>query len=327
MKRALLAVALVAAPFAVALFALASGPLQVPIEALLDALIGEGSPDAELALALRLPRVVTALMVGGGVAGAGAALQIIFRNPLVAPDLLGVSAGAGCGAAAAIVAGLGAAMVQGMAFAGGIAAAGLALVCARAARGEDPRLSLVLCGIVTGALASAMLALMLFVADPYAQLPALTYWLLGSFSRATPDELWFAACPVALGLGVLLWLGFRLDLLSLGDEQARSLGLGATTTRAAAIAGATLATSAAVAVSGVIGWIGLLAPHGARLIVGARASRLLPASIWIGALFALVIDRLSVMLGPIEIPAGLLAAGVGAPLFLALFVATSRGPR
>jgi len=326
-KRALLALALIAAPFAVILVALGHGPLAVPAGDLLRALAGGGTAEAELALSLRLPRIVTALLVGGGVAGAGAAFQIIFRNPLVAPDLLGVSAGAGFGAAAAIVAGLGMLVVQGAAFAGGLAAAGLALLCARLARGGDPRLSLVLCGIVTGALASALLALMLFIAEPYAQLPALTYWLLGSFSRATAGELWIAAAPIASGLALLLALGFRLDLLALGDEQARSLGLNAPAFRRAAIAGATLSTSAAVAISGVIGWIGLLAPHGARLIVGSRANLLLPASIWLGALFALIVDRLSLAFGPAEVPAGLLAAGVGAPLFLVLFVSTSRSGR
>lgn len=290
-----------------------------------QALVGRGTADAELALSLRGPRVLTALLVGSALGGAGAVLQILFRNPLVAPDLLGVSSGAGLGAAAALLAGAAPALVQAGAFAGGLGAVLLAVGCARWARGGgDPRLTLVLCGIVTGALASAGLALTLTLADPYTQLPAITFWLLGSFSRAQIGEAALAAAMVGAGLLLPLALGFRLDVLALGDEQARSLGLPVRRLRALAIAGATLATSAAVAVSGVVGWIGLLAPHGARLLAGPRATRLVPAAIIAGMLLALAIDAASTAWGPAELPVGLLAAALGAPAFLLLFVAASR---
>ncbi len=307
-----------------ALVVLASGPLAVTPAALFGAMTGHGSTEAELALALRAPRLLTALLTGAGLAGAGAAFQILFRNPLVAPDLLGVSSGAGLGAATALLLGAGAVMVQGAAFVGGLAAAALALGCAGLARAADGRLSLVLCGLVVGALASAGLGLVVILAEPYSQLPAITWWLLGSFTRATLAEAAGAAAPVLAGAAVLLWAGFRLDVLSLGDEQARSLGLPAGRLRLIAIAAATLMTSAVVAVSGVVGWIGLLAPHAARRIVGSEAGRLLPASMALGAVFALVIDRLSTLAGPSELPVGLLAAGVGAPAFLILFVVTAR---
>ena len=307
-----------------ALVVLATGPLAVSPGDLFGAVSGRGSPEAELALALRAPRLLTALLTGAGLAGAGAAFQILFRNPLVAPDLLGVSSGAGLGAATALLLGAGAVMVQGAAFAGGLAAAALALGCAGLARGADGRLSLVLCGLVVGALASAGLGLVVVLAEPYSQLPAITWWLLGSFTRATLAEAAGAALPVLAGAAVLLWAGFRLDVLSLGDEQARSLGLPAGRLRLIAIAAATLMTSAVVAVSGVVGWIGLLAPHAARRLVGSEAGRLLPASMALGAVFALIIDRLSTWAGPAELPVGLLAAGVGAPAFLILFVVTAR---
>lgn len=306
------------------LAALAHGPIGIAPGDLLAAALGQGSPLAETALSLRLPRVATALLVGGALSGAGAAFQIVFRNPLVAPDLLGVSSGAGLGAAGALIAGAAPALVQGAAFAGGLAAAALALACAGLARGADPRLALVLCGIVTGALASAGLALMLVIAEPYSQLPTLTYWLLGSFSRALLPEVLLAAVPAVAGLAALLWLGFRLDVLSLGDEQTTALGLPARRLRWIAVAAATLATSAAVSVCGIVGWIGLLAPHAARLVAGPHAARLLPASIATGSLFALAIDAISTAFGPAEIPVGLLAAAVGAPLFLLLFVARAR---
>jgi len=303
---------------------MATGPLGVHPVDLIAALAGRGSAEAELALALRAPRLVAAIMTGAALAGAGATFQILFRNPLVAPDLLGVSSGAGLGAAVALLAGAGIAAVQGAAFVGGALAAGLTLVCAALARTGDPRLSLVLTGLVTGALASAGLGLAAVLAEPYSQLPTLTYWLLGSFSRATLTEAVLACLPAAAGASVVLWLGFRLDALSLGDEQARSLGLPAGTLRLIAVAAATLMTSAAVAVSGVVGWIGLLAPHAARRLVGEQASRLVPLSMTIGAAFALIIDRLSTAFGPAELPVGLLAAAVGAPAFLVLFILTSR---
>ena len=303
---------------------LSTGPLAVAPAGLLSALFGHGTPDAELALALRGPRLLTALTCGAALAGAGAAFQILFRNPLAAPDLLGVSSGAGLGAALALLLGAGAALVQGAAFAGGLAAGALALACAALTRSGDGRLALILCGVVAGALASAGLGLVVIVAEPYSQLPAITYWLLGSFTRATMVEALIALAPVCLGAAALLWLGFRLDVLSLGDEQARSLGLPARRLRLTALAAAALMTSAAVAVAGVVGWIGLLAPHAARLVVGERAGQLIPASMAIGALFALVIDRLATAFGPAEIPVGLLSAAIGAPAFLLLFVLTSR---
>jgi len=303
---------------------LATGPLAISPGDLLSALFGQGSPDAELVLTLRGPRLLAALTCGAALAGAGAGFQILFRNPLAAPDLLGVSSGAGLGAALALLLGAGTALVQGAAFAGGLAAGGLAMGCAALTRSGDGRLALILCGVVAGALASAGLGLVVIVAEPYSQLPAITWWLLGSFTRATLAEALFALVPIGLGGAVLLWLGFRLDVLSLGDEQARSLGLPARRLRLAALAAAALMTSAAVALAGIVGWIGLLAPHAARLIVGERAGRLIPASMAVGALFALVIDRLATAFGPAEIPVGLLSAALGAPAFLFLFVATSR---
>ena len=325
LSAALLPAGLVLLVFAGALTVLATGPLGVAPDALLAAMTGQGSSEAELALALRGPRLLAALTCGAALAGAGAGFQILFRNPLAAPDLLGVSSGAGLGAALALLLlGAGAALVQGAAFAGGLAAGALALACAALTRSGDGRLALILCGVVAGALASAGLGLVVVVAEPYSQLPSITYWLLGSFTRATLTEAVGALIPVGLGAGVLIWLGFRLDILSLGDEQARSLGLSARPLRLLALAAAALMTSSAVAVAGVVGWIGLLAPHAARLIVGERAGRLIPASMAIGALFALVIDRLATAFGPAEIPVGLLSAAIGAPAFLILFVATSR---
>lgn len=320
-----------AAPLALALLALAgattvlaTGPLAVAPDALFAALVGQGLPDAELALALRGPRLIAAMSCGAALAGAGAGFQILFRNPLASPDLLGVTSGAGLGAALALLLGAGTFLIQSAAFAGGLATGALAVACAALTRSGDGRLALILCGIVAGALASAGLGLVVIAAEPYSQLPSITYWLLGSFTRATAGEALAALAPVGVGAAVLTGLGFRLDVLSLGDEQARSLGLSAAPLRLLALAAAALMTSAAVAMAGVVGWIGLLAPHAARRLVGERAGALIPASMAVGALFALLIDRLSTAFGPAELPVGLLSAAIGAPAFLILFIATSR---
>ena len=237
------------------------------------------------------------------------------------PDLLGVSPGAGLGAAVALLLGAGAVMVQGAAFAGGLAVAALALGAAGLARGADG-LSLVLCGLVTGALALRRAG-----AGPRRTLFATARPHLVAAGLLHPRHPGRGRGRRPAGAGRrrrAAVAGFRLDVLSLGDEQARSLGLPASRLRMIAIAAATLMTSAVVAVSGVVGWIGLLAPHAARRIVGSEAGRLLPASMALGAVFALIIDRLSTWAGPAELPVGLLAAGVGAPAFLILFVVTAR---
>lgn len=324
LKSALPVLALTLLALGGAAAVLSTGPLAIPPVDLLRALIGHGEPEAELVLALRGPRLLAALACGAALAGAGAGFQILFRNPLAAPDLLGVSSGAGLGAALALLLGASTVLVQSAAFVGGLAIGGLAMGCAALTRSGDGRLALILCGVVGGALASAGLGLVVIVAEPYSQLPAITYWLLGSFTRATLGDAMFALAPICLGGAILLWLGFRLDVLSLGDEQARSLGLPARRLRSAALAASALMTSAAVALAGIVGWIGLLAPHAARLIVGERAGRLIPASMAIGALFALLIDRMATAFGPAEIPVGLLSAAIGAPAFLFLFVSASR---
>jgi iron complex transport system permease protein len=323
-NRALKAVAAPLVALAVlaglALGALTLGPLPTSPASLLAAAAGGGDATAQLALSLRLPAVLTALVVGAGLALAGATLQGLFRNPLASPDLLGVSSGAAAGAALALLAGFAPWAVQGAAFLGGIAAGALALTAAAAVRGSDPRLALILCGVVVGALAAALLGVALLAADPYTELPTLTWWLLGAFSRASLAEAAVALGLTSVAAAVLLTLGARLDALALGEDQARALGLPARTLRLLALAAATLATSAVVSISGLVGWIGLLAPHAARLLVGETAARLLPMSALLGATLALIVGQLARAFGPAEIPVGLLTALIGAPAFLALFI-------
>ncbi|MFF8799589.1 MULTISPECIES: FecCD family ABC transporter permease [unclassified Methylobacterium] len=274
---------------------------------------------------VRLPRVLGALVVGAGLAAAGATYQGLFRNPLVSPDILGVSAGASLGAVLGIVLALPVAAIQGLAFAGGLAAVGSVYAVGLAVRRHDPVLTLVLAGVAVGALLGAGISLLKVLADPYNQLPAITFWLLGSLASVTPGDVGAILPAMLAGLAPLVLLRWRVNLMSLGDEEARALGLETRVIRPVLVTGATLVTAAAVSVTGVIGWIGLIVPHVARLLVGPDFRRLLPASMLLGAGYLTAVDLLARTIAPIEVPLGILTALVGAPFFLWLLATARRG--
>ena len=275
-------------------------------------------------LQVRAPRLVAALVVGAALAAAGAAYQNLFKNPLVSPDILGVSAGCALGAGLAILFALPIVAIQGLAFAGGIAAVALVVAVGTWVGRRDPILTLILAGVVVGSLFGAGIALVKYVADPYNQLPAITFWLLGSFGGALPADLAVALPVVALGLVPLVLLRWRIDLLALSEDEARSLGLDVKRLRFMVIACATLVTASAVAIAGVIGWVGLVIPHAARLLVGASFARVLPLSLVLGAAFMLAVDTLCRTVAATEIPPGVATAFVGTPVFIALLAATFR---
>ena len=275
-------------------------------------------------LEVRAPRVAAALGVGAALAGAGAAFQALFRNPLVSPDILGVSSGCALGAGAAVLMALPLAAVQALAFGGGLAAVAIVVAIAGRVGDRDPLLTLILTGVVVGSLFGAGIALLKFVADPYNQLPAITFWLLGSFSGVSAADLSVACVPLAIGLVPLVLLRSRIDLLALSEDEARSLGANVRALRGAVIAFGTLATAAAVAVAGTIGWVGLLVPHAARLLVGAPFARVFPLSLVLGAGFMLAVDTACRSAFAVEIPPGVATAFVGAPVFIALLAAAFR---
>ena len=283
------------------------------------------APSAEtVVLQVRGPRILAALLVGAALAAAGTAYQGMFRNPLVSPDILGVSAGAALGAVLGIFFSQSALVIQLGAFAGGLAAVGVVYAVGANVRRHDPILSLILAGIVLGTLLGALIALLKYLADPYNQLPAITYWLLGSLAAVAPADLALAAPFALAGLVPLYLLRWRMNLLSLSDDEARALGVHVGRLRLAVVCAATLMTAAAVAISGIIGWVGLLIPHAARLLVGPEFSRLLPLSMVLGAAFLLAVDTLARTVAPIEIPPGVLTALIGTPFFLWLFVSAKR---
>ena len=329
--RGLLAWGLAAAVLALAVLgALSVGRFPISAGDLLLLLTGRGAEVDPAAAAvfwnIRGPRVAAAMLVGAALAGAGAAFQAMFRNPLASPDLLGVSAGASLGAVAGIFFGLPVAGVQGAAFAGGLAAVAGVGALARAVRGDggDPLLILVLAGIALGALVGAAISLLKVFADPYNQLPAITFWLLGSLSGVNRGDVQAALIPAALGIAVLIALRWRMNLLTLPDDEARALGVATGRLRAAAVGGATLATAAVTALAGAVGWIGLVVPHAARLLGGPELARLIPLSMLLGAAFLLGVDTLARSAARTEVPLGILTAALGTPLFLYLLATAGR---
>jgi iron complex transport system permease protein len=283
------------------------------------------SPAVEsVILQVRGPRVLAAALVGAALAVAGTAFQGLFRNPLVSPDILGASSGAALGAVVGIFLSLGVLAIQGLAFVGGLLAVGAVYVIGSAVRARDPILVLVLTGVVVGALLGAGVGLVKYLADPYNQLPAMTFWLLGSLAAANASDLLPLFGPVAIGTAVLIALRWRMNVMSLPEEEARSLGVATGPLRVAIVAAATLTTSASVATAGIIGWVGLVVPHLSRSLVGPDFARLLPTAAILGGGYLLLIDTLARTAAEVEIPLGILTAVIGTPFFIWLLASMQR---
>ncbi|MDX2219751.1 MAG: iron ABC transporter permease [Burkholderiales bacterium] len=316
---------MVAIAFVVGRFAVSPGELLTILWAKLT-----GGPHTlpatmeTVVMQIRGPRIFAAVLVGAALAAAGATYQNMFRNPLVSPDILGVSAGASLGAVLAIFLSLPVLAIQGMAFVGGLVAVGLIYAIGSAVRGRDPILTLILSGVVIGTLLGSGIALIKYLADPYNQLPAITFWLLGSLASIAPADVKWAALSIAVSLVPLYFLRWRINLLSLSDDEAKALGVNVTQLRIIVVSCATLMTAAAVAIAGVIGWIGLVIPHAARMLVGPEFARLLPVTMLLGATFMLAVDTVARTFANIEIPPGVLTALLGTPFFIWLLWRTAR---
>lgn len=270
-----------------------------------------------LLLQHRLPRILLACMVGCCLSTAGAAYQGVFQNPMAAPDILGASSGAAFGAALAILLNLGSSMVVLMAFACSMITVLVVIYVGNHTKGKRVT-SLVLAGIMISSLVSSGTSFIKMVADPSDQLPAITYWLMGSLNGSTPKDVLLAAIPMVAGLVPLFLLRWRINILTLGDDEAQTMGVNAKRLRIVVIVCSTLITAASVAVSGVIGWIGLVIPHLTRRMVGNNYKQLLPATMLFGATFLLLVDDISRNLLATEIPIGILTSFIGAPFFIYL---------
>lgn len=262
----------------------------------------------------RLPRVVAAIVVGGALALAGTAYQGIFRNPLVSPDLLGVSNGACVGAAISILLGLGYFGNVVFSFLGGILAVTLTLLFPAILKRKST-VSLVLSGVIVGGFFTSVLGLLKYVADPDTELAEITYWQLGSLARIKVDSLYIIT-PLILLTGLLIiLLRWRINVISLGDKEAQTLGINLRRERGVIIVCATLLTAASICISGTIGWIGLIMPHLARLIVGQDNKKVIPVSALLSAMFLVIVDDIARNLTGAEIPLGIITGFVGTPFF------------
>ena len=270
-------------------------------------------------LNVRLPRILLACLVGCGLSAAGTGYQTVFQNPMAAPDILGASSGACFGASLAILTGQGAVMITVFAFLTSLLSVALVYLVGNHTRGNRV-VNLLLAGIMVGSLFSACTSYIKLVADPTNQLPQITYWLMGSLSGTRMGTVRFAAVCMAVGLVPLLLLRWRMNLLTLSPDEARAMGVHTDRLRLAVILSSTVLTAAAVSVSGMIGWVGLVIPHLSRRIVGSDCRRLMPMSCLFGATFLLLVDNMARCLTATEIPIGILTAFVGAPFFIYLMV-------
>lgn len=270
---------------------------------------------------VRLPRILAALSIGCGLAVAGVVYQGVFRNPMVSPDVLGVSSGAGLGAVLGLLFDTSTGIMQALAFTGGMLAVGLVILIARAARyKQETVLMLLLAGIIVSAFFGACIALAKLVADPTGKLPAITFWLMGSLGSVTWSDLVYLLPVTLIGCAWLYVLRWKIDLLALGEVNAKALGVSTNLIRWQCIAAATLISASVAAVAGMIGWIGLVVPHLARLIVGPSHLRSIPVAALLGATLLLLIDTLARSAVAQEIPLGILTAIVGAPTFLVVLL-------
>lgn len=310
-------------PLVFAIVALCIGRYTIPLQEVISTLLSpfglEANENSEMIIwNVRLPRVIMALLVGAGLAVAGATFQAVFANPLASPDTLGVSSGAAFGAALAILFALNTAIVQSTAIIFGIIAIAVTFLLSRL-KDNSNMLLIVLAGVIVSAFFTALVSAIKYVADPQEKLPEITYWLMGSLSGSSWQDLAFAAPLIVIGMIGIFLLRWRLNILMLSEEEIRSLGMKVAHIRWTVILLATMMIAASVSVVGQVGWIGLVIPHIARAIVGTDHRKIIPVCISMGAAFLVIIDTISRSVVAGEIPLSILTAIIGAPLFAFLY--------
>jgi iron complex transport system permease protein len=316
----------------VAVASLGIGRYDIPFARLVTILLAPVSPpdiavtpmEANVVFTVRLPRILLSLLAGAGLALSGAALQGVFRNPLVGPQVVGVSSGAAFGGTLAILLSLPRYGLLASAFAFGLSALVLVYALNRFVARRNI-LALVLAGVVVTGFFGALVSLLQYLADTEDKLPAMVFWLLGSFATANWDKFILVAAPVVFGSVLLAGLRWRINLLSMGDEDAKTLGVNVEPLRWLVLVLVSCIVAAQVAVSGIIGWVGLVVPHMARLLVGPDHRVMMPTSLILGALYLLVIDTVARTATSTEIPLGILTALIGTPVFALVLRQTQRG--
>ena len=268
---------------------------------------------------LRTPRVISAIVIGAGLSVAGASYQGMFRNPMVSPDVLGASSGAGFGAALAILFGMGWAVTSASAFLIGLIAVTVAYAIGRIFKGDEI-LGLVLAGMMISTMFSSFTSFIKLIADTDSVLPAITYWLMGSLSSIRMEDLFPGLIPIIVGIVPLVLLRWQLNMLTVSEDEARSMGLNTSALRAVIVICSTLITAACVAMSGLIGWVGLVIPHFCRMLFGHDNRHVIPASLVMGASYLLIVDTVSRVIATTEVPIGILTSVIGAPVFIYLML-------
>ncbi len=329
-RSILLYSSLIIGPVAIILISLFIGRYPLSIPDVFQALaykLGAGSPDIDpvhlnVVWDIRLPRALLGAMVGASLAVSGASFQGMFRNPLVSAGILGVTSGAGFGASLAIILFEGQVVyIYLFAFGFALLAVGLSYLIGSTYK-ASPTIMLVLGGVVVSAIFSSLISLLKYVADPYDQLPSIVFWLMGSLASARFMDIIISAVPMAVGVLGLVGMRWRLNVLSLGDVEARAIGVNVLLVKSLAIFFATLATAGAVCVGGVIGWVGLVIPHIGRMLVGNNNVILIPVCVSIGAIYLVIVDNLARTLTGAEIPLGILTSLIGGPFFIYLIKRT-----
>ncbi|MDY0123379.1 iron ABC transporter permease [Sulfurimonas sp.] len=265
---------------------------------------------------IRLPRVLLAILIGAALSTSGAVFQAMFVNPLVSPGILGVLAGASFGAALGMLLSEHWYLVQIFAFSFGFIAVGFAVFIGSMVTSSRSTVMLVLGGVISGSLFTSLLSIIKYVADPYSTLPAIVYWLMGSLSMANLNEVFLVAIPISISIAGMIFMSKYFDLMSLGDEEAKALGVNVKLIRIIAIVLATLASSLSVVMAGIIGWVGLIIPHIIRMAVGPSHRLLIPLSAIAGGAFLLLADGVSRLALSVEIPIGILTSLIGIPIFI-----------
>lgn len=313
------------------LFSFAIGRYPVPIRLLLKVLFSKILPITKtwsdtietVVFQIRLPRIIGAMLVGASLSVAGAVYQGMFKNPLVSPDILGVSAGSAFGASLAIFLSFSTIGIQISSFVFGLIGVFLAYLISTKIK-EDPLITLVITGVLVGSIFTSLTSLIKYMADTNDKLPTITFWLMGSLSTITHRDIKTILLPIALGMIPLYILKWRLNVLSLNEDEAKTLGLDTDKLRIVVVICSTLMTAAAVSVSGIIGWIGLVIPHLSRMIVGPDYRVLLPTTIILGSSYLLLIDNIARTLTTVEVPLGILTSLIGAPFFIFLLLTNKR---
>jgi len=317
-KSLLLTITTLMLLFIAIIAALCMGKYQVTPKQSLLVLLGRTEEISEMAVnvvkGLRLPRVVSSVLVGAALAVAGAVYQAVFKNPLVSPDYLGVTGGASIGAAIAILLSLSAIYISLAAFIGGILAMVLAMLIPLLLR-NNANIMLVLAGVIVGAAMSSILGFIKYLADPDSQLASIIYWTMGSFQYVTMNDFLVILPIIALPMLLIFSMSYRIDILSMGEDEAKALGINVTVVRTITLVSATLITAASVCISGTIGWVGLIIPHLCRLLVGPSSRRLLPLAAVFGGLFMLLVDTATRTISVTEMPVSILTGALGVPFY------------